>query len=235
VEDDDFAAYFGHDGKILMRLPPCAHPSPRRRAAGDTHGTDAKNPLPFNAVKARIESALWQHRGRILVVPNITNGFYGGDVGWTHCVYGLSKLGAVVPQARALGAGAGREPAVRRNVCAWRRQLLLTHMRQQLAFKSLMTITTIMTIVRGESMRTSTWTVAEAKAKLSEVIDLAQSRGPQTITRNGRMAVLIVAAEEWERKTKRTGNLAEFFAASPLRASRLNAKRRKDRPRKVDL
>jgi hypothetical protein len=46
---------------------------------------------------------------------------------------------------------------------------------------------------------------------------------------------VIVAAEEWERKTKRTGNLAEFFAASPLRPSQLNAKRLKDRPRKVDL
>ena len=84
-------------------------------------------------------------------------------------------------------------------------------------------------------MKSRTWTVADAKAKLSEVIALAQSRGPQTITRNGRTAVVIVAAEEWERKTRRTGNLAEFFAASPLRASRLNAKRRKDRLRKVDL
>jgi prevent-host-death family protein len=84
-------------------------------------------------------------------------------------------------------------------------------------------------------VRTSSWTVAEAKAKLSEVIDSAQSRGPQTITKNGRTAVTVVAAKEWERKTKRTGNLAEFFAASPLRASRLNAKRLKHRPRKVDL
>jgi prevent-host-death family protein len=84
-------------------------------------------------------------------------------------------------------------------------------------------------------MTTDTWTVAEAKAKFSEVIDRAQSGGPQTITRNGRTAVVVVAAEEWERKTKRTGNLAEFFAASPLRGSRLKATRRKDRPRKVDL
>jgi prevent-host-death family protein len=84
-------------------------------------------------------------------------------------------------------------------------------------------------------MRASTWTVADAKAKLSEVIELAQSQGPQTITRNGRTAVVIVDAEEWERKTKRVGNLAEFFAASPLRASRLNAKRLKDRARKLDL
>ena len=79
------------------------------------------------------------------------------------------------------------------------------------------------------------WTVAEAKSKLSEVIDLARSRGPQTITRNGRTAVVVVAAEEWERKTKRTGNLAEFFAASPLRRSGLKLTRRKDRPRDIDL
>jgi adenylylsulfate kinase len=54
-------------------------------AVRDTHGTDAKNPLPFHAVKARIESALWQHRGRIHVVqlPNITNVYYGRDVGYT--------------------------------------------------------------------------------------------------------------------------------------------------------
>ena len=79
------------------------------------------------------------------------------------------------------------------------------------------------------------WTVAEAKAKFSEVIDKAQSGGPQTITRNGRTAVVIVAAEEWERKTRRNGNLAEFFAASPLRGSGMRTKRVRGRPRKIDL
>jgi cytidyltransferase-like protein len=53
-------------------------------AVRDTHGIDEKNPLDFYSVKARIESALWQHRGRIIVVsvPNITNVFYGRDVGY---------------------------------------------------------------------------------------------------------------------------------------------------------
>jgi prevent-host-death family protein len=51
-------------------------------------------------------------------------------------------------------------------------------------------------------MRASTWSVSGAKAKLSEVIE-AQLRGPQTITRNGRRAVVVVAADEWERKTNR--------------------------------
>jgi prevent-host-death family protein len=84
-------------------------------------------------------------------------------------------------------------------------------------------------------MTTSTWTVAEAKAKFSEVIEKAQSSGPQTITKNGHTAVVVVAAAEWERKTKRTGSLAEFFAASPLRGSGLKTKRAKDRPRKIEL
>jgi prevent-host-death family protein len=82
---------------------------------------------------------------------------------------------------------------------------------------------------------TGTGTVAEAKAKLSEVIERAQSAGPQAITRNGRKAVVVVAAEEWERKTKRAGSLAEFFAASPLRGSRMKTRRVTDRLRKLDL
>jgi len=84
-------------------------------------------------------------------------------------------------------------------------------------------------------MGANAWTVAEAKAKLSEVIDRANSDGPQTITRHGRLTAVLVAAEEWERKTKRRGNLADFFAASPLRGSRMRIARLSGGPRKVDL
>ena len=84
-------------------------------------------------------------------------------------------------------------------------------------------------------MGTQNWTVAEAKAKFSEVIERAMSEGPQTITRKGRMAAVIVGAEEWERKTHRAGNLAEFFAASPLRGSGLKIRRSKERPREIGL
>lgn len=84
-------------------------------------------------------------------------------------------------------------------------------------------------------MGTHSWTVAEAKEKFSEVIERARSGGPQTITRNGRPVVVVVAAEEWERKTKRSGNLARFLAASPLRGSGLRTKRLEDSARKVDL
>jgi len=84
-------------------------------------------------------------------------------------------------------------------------------------------------------MRSGTWTVAEAKAKLSEVVDNARTKGPQTITKNGRKAVVVVSAEEWERKTHRPGNLAEFFAESPLRGSGLKVARVKSGRRDIDL
>ena len=76
-------------------------------------------------------------------------------------------------------------------------------------------------------MSSQNWTVAQAKAKFSEVIDRAESEGPQTITRNGRTTAVIVGADEWERKTRRVGNLADFFASSPLRGSGLKLRRKK--------
>lgn len=79
------------------------------------------------------------------------------------------------------------------------------------------------------------WTVAAAKARFSEVIDRAKSDGPQTITRRGRITAVVVAAEEWERKTKRKGNLAEFFSTSPLRGSGVKIKRLPGRLRKAEL
>jgi cytidyltransferase-like protein len=53
-------------------------------AVRDTHGVDPRNPLPFFAVKQRIEAALSAYSGRFVVVPvpNITNVFYGREVGY---------------------------------------------------------------------------------------------------------------------------------------------------------
>ena len=85
------------------------------------------------------------------------------------------------------------------------------------------------------SESTTAWTVAQAKARFSEVIEKARACGPQSITRNGRRAAVIVSPEEWERKSKRIGNLAEFFAVSPLRTSGLRVKRLKGSPRAAGL
>jgi prevent-host-death family protein len=69
------------------------------------------------------------------------------------------------------------------------------------------------------------WSVAEAKARLSELLDHAISDGPQAITRRGREVVIVVSVEEWHRKSSRSGSLAQFLAASPLRDSGLDVER----------
>ena len=94
---------------------------------------------------------------------------------------------------------------------------------------------TMLTIQGEATMETDLWTVAEAKAKLSEVIEHAQKHGPQTITRNGRRAAVVVDAEEWERKNRRSGTLADFFAASPLRGTGLKVRRSRSRLRPTEL
>ena len=53
-------------------------------AVRDTHGVDDNNPYEFEYVKARIEHSLREYEGRFIVIPlpNITNVFYGRDVGY---------------------------------------------------------------------------------------------------------------------------------------------------------
>lgn len=77
------------------------------------------------------------------------------------------------------------------------------------------------------------WQLQQAKAKLSEVVERAISDGPQIITRHGKDAVVVVAAEEFgqgQRPQPRVP-LGEFLYNSPLRGSDLKLERAKDQPR----
>jgi prevent-host-death family protein len=78
------------------------------------------------------------------------------------------------------------------------------------------------------------WTVANAKARLSELIERAQSE-PQMITRNGTPSVVMVSVEEWARKSERKGSLATFLMDSPLAGSELVDERQGDGPRDLTL
>ena len=60
--------------------------------------------------------------------------------------------------------------------------------------------------------RNGTWPVAKAKARLSALIDQAIEEGPQTITRSGRKAVVVVSVDLWERKSKPKGSIVDFFS-----------------------
>ena len=84
---------------------------------------------------------------------------------------------------------------------------------------------------------TGAWQLQDAKARFSEVFRLARVRAPQTITRHGKEAVVVLPAEEFERLSGRRhrGSLVEFLAKSPLAGSGIELKREKDYGRPVDL
>jgi prevent-host-death family protein len=78
------------------------------------------------------------------------------------------------------------------------------------------------------------WSIADAKAKLSALVEKTKD-GPQTVTKNGRPVAVVVSAEEWERKTARKGTLGQFLAESPLAGSGLVVERVRSGARKIDL
>jgi cytidyltransferase-like protein len=86
-------------------------------AVRDTHGMDEKNPLPFFAVKQRIEAALAAHAGRFAVVPlpNVTHVFYGRDVGYTveRIVLDEATEAISATNVRRLGAAPPRQDGSR--------------------------------------------------------------------------------------------------------------------------
>lgn len=80
----------------------------------------------------------------------------------------------------------------------------------------------------------TSWSIADAKARFSEVVQRASSE-PQMITRNGKPAAVLVSPEEWGRKMDRKGSLAEFLLSSPLRGSEIEIERSSELPRDVKL
>jgi len=66
------------------------------------------------------------------------------------------------------------------------------------------------------------WQLQEAKNKLSEVVKLALSKGPQLITRHGEKTAVLLSYAEYERLCKAGGRLSTFFRESPLADLEIN-------------
>jgi len=91
-----------------------------------------------------------------------------------------------------------------------------------------------------------TWAATQAKAKFSEVLDRAESEGPQLVRRR-KQDFYVITREQHESLTalraklpKRSlrsqdgaGTLGEFFRNSPLAKSGIEIKRTKSVPRQV--
>ena len=84
-------------------------------------------------------------------------------------------------------------------------------------------------------MADGNWSVAEAKAKFSEVVERARAGSPQHVTRNGKDAVVIVSADEWERRVRTPRTMYEFLERSPLKGAPLDLERDPDKGRDIDF
>lgn len=78
-----------------------------------------------------------------------------------------------------------------------------------------------------------TWQLQRAKAELSRVIDESIKRGPQTITRHGRPAAVVLSAAEYHRLKRRAPDFKAFLRKPPLHE--LELARSPDRGRKIRL
>ena len=75
------------------------------------------------------------------------------------------------------------------------------------------------------------WQLQTAKAKFSELVQKATEEGPQTVTRRGKPAVVVLSAEQFELMKQRQIDLKDLLPYLSLDEADLQ--RSKDLPRDV--
>ena len=83
-------------------------------------------------------------------------------------------------------------------------------------------------------MSNDTWQLQDAKARLSELIDKAESEGPQMVTRRGKETVVVVSVATWrdmEKRAKPAYTIKDWLLEPGARTEELTPKRMKLRLR----
>jgi prevent-host-death family protein len=70
-----------------------------------------------------------------------------------------------------------------------------------------------------------TWSITEARANISKLVDEALTHGPQRIERRASERVVIVAESDWNRMVSQYPTLAEWILNSPLEPGDLPERR----------
>jgi prevent-host-death family protein len=82
---------------------------------------------------------------------------------------------------------------------------------------------------------TSTWQLQEAKSRFSELVETVLLKGPQTVTKHGKPAVVVISAEEYQRNLAPRKSLAAALRACPEDLAPLLGKRVKRVVRQVNF
>ena len=78
------------------------------------------------------------------------------------------------------------------------------------------------------------WALQDAKNRFSEVVEKAQSEGPQFVTRRGKERAVVMSIDDFRALTGSEGSLVEFFRRSPLADVGLKFERERDTGRDVE-
>lgn len=78
------------------------------------------------------------------------------------------------------------------------------------------------------------WQLQEAKQKFSQLVRRALEEGPQTVTRHGEEAVVVISAAEFRRLAGRKPDLKEVLLSGPP-LDDLEIERSQELPREIDL
>jgi len=69
------------------------------------------------------------------------------------------------------------------------------------------------------------WALQEAKHKLGQLVEEAQTEGPQIITKRGVEAAVVMSYAEYRRLKKPKQGFVDFFRSSPLMEVELDLQR----------
>jgi prevent-host-death family protein len=80
------------------------------------------------------------------------------------------------------------------------------------------------------------WQLQDAKNQFSRLVDEAQQQGPQVVTRRGADAVVVIAANDYRKLTRRRAqNLVSVLLDAPKVRGGLTAPRSADTGRALEL
>ena len=92
--------------------------------------------------------------------------------------------------------------------------------------------------ISTSSTPSTRWQLQTAKARFSELFRRTRAEGPQWITKQGKEAVVMLPAEDFETLTaraKQPKSFVQFMRESPLMGSGIDLERQEDYGREVDL
>jgi len=77
------------------------------------------------------------------------------------------------------------------------------------------------------------WQLQQAKARFSELVQKAIDEGPQTVTRHGKEAVIVLSVEEYAKLREQKPSLKEVLISGP--EGELGLEREQDYGREIEF